>query len=124
MRRLFSRKPKKSPKPPEKHIQPEVPTNTAAGPLGFQTEFNIAPKGERNRSYRDLDVDWTDSTVAPDEESGGGSRIVSHGKTSGDQELSAPETLAPGVVDVGDTDHGLRQLSERFRSLLPWLAFM
>ena len=62
----------------------------------------------------DLGVDWTDSTVAPDEESGGGSRIVSHGKTSEDQELPAPETSTPGVMDVGDTDHGHGPLSERF----------
>ena len=78
----------------------------------------------RNRSYQDLDVDWTDSTVAPDEESGGGSRIVSHGRTGEDQELPAPETSTPGVVDVGDTDHGHGPSSEFFRSLLPRLVFV
>ena len=52
--------------------------------------------------------------MAPDEESGGGSRIVSHGKTSEDQELPAPETSTPGAMDVGDTDHGHGPLSERF----------
>ena len=75
------------------------------------------------RFYRDLDVDSTDSTVAPDEESGRGSRIIFQGKSSS-QETPAQETSTHSVVDVGDTDHGHGPLSECFRSLLPQLAFM
>ena len=31
-----------------------IPTNIAVGPLGFRADLDIGPKGERNRSYRDL----------------------------------------------------------------------
>jgi len=71
--------------------------------------------------HQDLDADWVDSTVESDEESDGGSRIVSRGKTSKDQELPVPKTSTSDAVDVGDTDHGH---GECFQFLLPRLAFM
>lgn len=43
----FRKKSKKSPKPPPKHIVLGIPTNTIVGPLGFQTDLDIGPKGER-----------------------------------------------------------------------------
>jgi len=46
MKRLLGKKPKKSSKPSQKHIHLGILTNIAAGPLGFQAELNIAPKGE------------------------------------------------------------------------------
>jgi len=121
MDRLLSKKSKKSPKYSQRDIFPGILTNTAVGPLGFRTQLDIAPGGEQNQ---DLDVDWTDSTVTPDEESSGVSRIVFQGKTDEVQEPPAPETSTPGAVEVGDTDHGHGPLSERFRSPLPRLAFM
>jgi len=124
MDRLLGKKSKKSPKYSQRDIFPGILTNTAVGPLGFRTQLDIAPKGEQNLSYQDLDVDWTDLTVAPDEESGGGPWIVFQGKTNEGQEPPAPETSIPGAVDVGDTDHGHGPSSECFRSLLPRLAFM
>jgi len=124
MNRLLSKKSKKPPKYSQRDIFPGILTNTAVGPLGFRTQLDIAPKGEQNRSHQDLDVDWTDLTVAPDEESGGVSQIIFQGKSDEVQEPPAPETSTPGAVDVGDTDHGHDPSSERFRSLLPRLAFM
>jgi len=119
MDRLLSKKSKKSPKYSQRDIFPGILTNTAVGPLGFQVELNIAPRGERNRSYRDPDADWTDWTMALDEENGGGSRIVFQGKNNEGQEPPAPETSTPGVVDVGDTDHGHGPSGGCFRFLLP-----
>ena len=124
MDRLLGKKSKKSPKYSQRDIFPGVLTNTAVGPLGFRTQLDIAPKGEQNRSYQDLDADWTDSTVALDEESSGSSRIVFQGKTEKGQKPPAPKTSTSGAVDVGDTGHGHSPSSERFRSLLPRLAFM
>jgi len=126
MDRLLSKKSKKSPKYSQRGhgILSGVSAATKVAGLGLSPQLEIAPKGEKNCSYRDLDVNWTDSIVAPDKESGGGSQIVSHGKTSEDQGLPAPETSTPGVVDVGDTDHEHRPSSERFQSLLSGLTFM
>ena len=114
MDRLLGKKSKKPQKYSQRDIFPGILTNTAVGPLGFRTQLDIAPKGEQNRSHQNLDIDWTDPTVAPDEESGGVSRIVFQGKTDGIQEPPAPETPIPGAVDIDDTDHGHDQSSERF----------
>jgi len=114
MDRLLGKKSKKPPKYSQRDIFPGILTNTAVGPLGFRTQFDIAPEGEQNRSYQDLDVDWTDSTVAPDEENSRVPRIVFQGKADEVQEPPAPETSIPGAVDVGDTDHGHGPSSERF----------
>ena len=124
MKRLFSKNPKKSPEPSQKHINLGILTNTAVGPLGFRTQFNVVHKGERNRSYQDLDADRTDSTVAPDEESDRSSQIVFWGKTSEDQELPAPKASTSDAVDVSDTNHGHDPSSECSRSLLSGLTFM
>jgi len=123
MDRLLGKKSKKPPKYSQRDIFPGILTNAAVGPLGFRTQFDIAPEGEQNRSYQDLDVDWTDSAVAPDEKNGGGPRIVFQGKTREGQEPPAPETSTSGAVDVGDTDHEHGLSSECFRSPLPRLAF-
>jgi len=126
MDRLFKKKSKKSPKYSQRghSISLGIPTitNVAAGPLVPRPQLDTAPKGEKICSYRDLDVDWTDSTVAPDEESGGGSQIAFQGKAGEDQELPAQETSTPGVVDVGDADHGHGPPSECLRSLLSGLT--
>jgi hypothetical protein len=113
MNRLFDKKPKKSPKLTQRDIFLGIPTNIAAGLLGFQADLDIGPEGEQNRASRDLEVDSTDSTVALDEESTRGPRIVLQGKTSEDQELPAPETSIPSAV-VGDTDHGCGPSGKRF----------
>jgi len=128
MDRLFKKKSKKPPKYSQRghSISLGIPTitNVAAGPLVPQPQLDTAPKGEKICSYRDLDLDWTDSAVAPDEESGGGSQIAFQGKAGKDQELPAQETSTPGVVDVGDTDHEHRPSSECPRSSLTGLTFM
>jgi len=54
MNRPFDKKSNKSLKSSQRHTALEIPTNLAAGPLGFRTKLDIDPKGERGRSYRDL----------------------------------------------------------------------
>jgi len=51
MDRLLNKKSKKSPKYSQRNIFPGILTNTAVGPLGFRTQFDVAPKGEQNRFY-------------------------------------------------------------------------
>ena len=123
MDRLFSKKPKKSLKYSQRDIFLGIPTSIAAGPLGFRAELDIGPEGEKNPAHQDLEVDSTDSTVAPDGESSRGSRIVFQGKTDEDQELPAPEISTPDAV-VSDTDHGPGPSGECFRSLPSELTFM
>ena len=53
MARPFGKRPKKSLKPSQ-HIFLGIPTNIAAGPLGFQVELDIGPKGEKGC----LDHNW------------------------------------------------------------------
>ena len=53
MKDLFNKKPKKSLKSPQRHISLGIPTNIAAGPLGFRAELDIGPKGEQRRLYHD-----------------------------------------------------------------------
>ena len=57
MNRLFDRRPKKSLKSSQRHVSLGIPTNIAVGPLGFQAELGIDPKGEQNHSYHDLEAD-------------------------------------------------------------------
>ena len=52
MDRLLRKKSKKPPKYSQRDIFPGILTNTAVGPLGFRTQLDIAPKGEKNCSYR------------------------------------------------------------------------
>jgi len=52
MNRLFSKKPKKSLKPSQRHASLGIPTNVAAGPLGFRAELDIGTKGKRDRLSR------------------------------------------------------------------------
>ncbi|KAF9646339.1 hypothetical protein BDM02DRAFT_3118743 [Thelephora ganbajun] len=52
MKRLFGKKPKKSPKPSPKHIFPGIPANNPAGPPRFQAELGIGPDGEQVHPYR------------------------------------------------------------------------
>ena len=47
MDRLFDKKSKKSPKYSQRDIFPGILTNTAVGPLGFQTQLDITSKGEK-----------------------------------------------------------------------------
>ena len=52
MNRLFNKKPKKPLNPSQRHASLGIPTNIAAGPLGFRAELDIDPKGERDRLSR------------------------------------------------------------------------
>ncbi|KAF9644920.1 hypothetical protein BDM02DRAFT_3190178 [Thelephora ganbajun] len=83
MKRLFSKKSKKSPEPSPKHISLGISANTAAGPLGFRAELDIGPDDER---------------------SNGGSQIVFQDNSGEDKELPTPEASISGVAVVG-TDH-------------------
>jgi hypothetical protein len=66
---------KKSPKPPKKHIHLGIPTNIAAGPLGFRAELDTDPiVGNQNRTHRDPEPDRLNPTVALDENNPGPSR--------------------------------------------------
>ena len=57
MNRLFDKKSKKSLKSSQRHVSLGILTNIAVGPLGFQAELDIDPKGEQNHSYHDLEAD-------------------------------------------------------------------
>ena len=46
MNRLFGKKAKKTLRPPQQHIAFGIPTNIAAGPLGFRAELDIDSTGE------------------------------------------------------------------------------
>ena len=48
MKRLFSKGPKKPPKYSQRDLFLGIPTNIAAGPLGFRAELSIASEGERS----------------------------------------------------------------------------
>jgi len=112
MHRLFNKKSKKSLKPSRGHISLGIPANTAVGPLGFRTELDFGPKGERGLSYRDLEADRSDSsTVTPDEGDSRTSWIVLHDKKSENRGLNPAETSATGAV-VGGDDHGIGHTGE------------
>ena len=64
------------------HLLFGIPTNIAASPLGFRTELDVNPKGERNYSHRRLRVHPPDSTTIPDQKNPGPSRIVFHERQS------------------------------------------
>jgi len=53
MDRFFNKERKRSPEPPQQDLFLGIPTNMAAGPLGFRAELNISPTGEQNRSCHD-----------------------------------------------------------------------
>ena len=51
MNNLFNKKSKKSLKYSQRDIFLGIPTNIAAGPLGFRAELDVSPKGEKSRSF-------------------------------------------------------------------------
>jgi len=110
MNRLFKKKSKKLHKSARQHIYLGIPTHIAAGPLGFQAELDIGPKGE-SRSYRDLE-NQPDPTVTPDENDTRASRIVFQDKKE-DQGLYPPGTSTAGAA-VGGGEHGEDPTSECF----------
>jgi len=115
---LLEKMSKKSLKYSPRGILPGISTNVAAGPLGFRAELDIGHKGEQNRSYWDLGVGWTHSTVALDKDGGGSSRILFQGKPGEDEGLHAPETsTAGGMIDHG-AEHRNDPTSECSLSLL------
>jgi len=111
MNRLFNKKRKKSPRPPQ---QPGASTNTVAGPE-FRAETDIDPKGGRG-SYQDLEVDRVDLTTILGERDSKGTRIVSQDKSGGGRDLPTPEASVSGVVDAG-IGRGNDPTSECFLSL-------
>ena len=105
MDRLFDKKSKKSRKTAKRHISLGIPTNIAAGPLGFRAELDANPIGNRSRSRHGLTTDRSDSSITMlDENNPGPSRIVFHKKSEG-KGLHAPETSTPGGVIDGGTEH-------------------
>jgi hypothetical protein len=105
MNYTFNKKSKKSPRLSQQHLVLGLPTNVAAGPLGFRAELDIGPKGEETRFYHGFwsRPTWFDTTL--DEESPRTSRIAFHDKRSEGQQLPAPETSTPSVA-VASTEHG------------------
>ena len=57
---MSNKKSKKSFKPFQNHLLLGIPTNIAAGPLGFRAELDTNPNGEQDRSHRDLKADQPD----------------------------------------------------------------
>ena len=114
MKRFF----KKSKKPSKPSQQPNAagkPAAVAAGPPGFRSEQDLVPDGEQPEipSYCDLNVDWLDITVLPDE----GGKIASRtrfqsGAEDVDQEPPASGAQTPSVA-VGGESGGNRSTSER-----------
>ena len=98
MSRLFSKKPKKPLKSSQRHISLGIPTNIAAGPLGFRAELAVDSEGQQSRSCHDLEVDGPDLIAILDENDAKGSRIVLHDKMSGDQGSAVTDVLATGFV--------------------------
>ena len=47
---------KKSPEPARKRINLGIPTNIAAGSLGFRAGMDVDPQGNRDRSHRDSEL--------------------------------------------------------------------
>ena len=116
MNRLFNKKSKDSRKS-SRGLALGIPTNLVIGPLGFQAELGIGPKGEPSRPYRDLKADGPDLIVVSDEKDTRASRIVFRESKNDDQGLPATEIPAPVAV-VGGTKHGDDTTGECFRSLL------
>jgi len=56
MSHTSNKKPKKSPKPSKKHTHLGIPTNIASGSLDFRAELDTDPKGNRDRSHRDPEL--------------------------------------------------------------------
>jgi len=114
MDRLFEKKSKKAHKSTQRLISLGIPTNIAAGPLGFRAELDIEPRGG-SRSSHNFEYQ-SDSTVTLDENDTRASRIVFQDKKREDQGLSVPGTSTAGAL-VGGGEHGDDPTGEYFRSL-------
>ena len=121
---MFRKQSKKSPKPPRKHVPLGVPTNIAAGTLGFRAELATDPIGNQNLPHHDPEPDRSDSTVALDENNPRPSRVAFHHERREDQGLHAPETSTAGEVIDRGTEHKNDPTSECFLSLLPRSMFI
>jgi len=55
MARPFGKRSKKSLKP-SPHIFLGIPTNIAAGPLGFRAELDVGPKGENSLPHQRINL--------------------------------------------------------------------
>jgi len=104
----------------KQHISLGIPTNIAAGPLGFRAELDIGPKGEQD-CLSCLRADQPEQTTTLDEKDTRASRIVFHDKCE-DQGLPALGTPNTSTA-VGGDGHGNEPKGERFRPLSLMLAF-
>ena len=110
-----SKKSKKPSKPSKQPNAAEKPAAVAAGPPGFRAEQVLVPDGGQPEisSYCDLNVDWLDTTVLPDE----GWEIVPHTPSQSeaedvDQEPPASGAQTPSVAIGGESGRN-RSASER-----------
>jgi len=99
-----------SSKPP-KHIPLGIPTNVAAGPLGFRAELDIDRKSEQDPLSQSR-ADQPDSIITLDKNGTGVSRIVVHDDKREDQGLPAPGILTTSAA-VGGDEHGNVPTGER-----------
>ena len=113
MNRLFDKKPKKSLKSSQRHVSLGIPTNIAVGPLGFRAELDVDSEGEQSRPCNDLEVDGPDLTAILDDKDPRASRIVFHGKKSGDQGSAVTDVLPADSV-VNNNEQGGDPTSEDF----------
>ena len=118
MDRPSGKRSKKSLKPFQ-HIFLGIPTNVAAGPLGFRAELDIGPKGEKSRPHHDSETDRPDPTGTPDEKDTRASRIVFCDKEREDQGAPVEETSTCNMV-IGDDEQGNGLPSECHRFPLSW----
>ena len=93
-----------------KHLLFGIPTNIAAGPLGFRAELD---KGERSCIHRLLRADRADPTVISDEKNPGPSRIVFHKDESEVQ--GSPMSRTSTAAAILDSEPRNRPTGERFK---------
>jgi len=106
MDRPFGKRSKKSLKPSQ-HIILGIPTNIAAGPLGFRAELDIEPKGEKGCPHHDFKTDRSDPTETLDEKNPRASRIVFFDKERDGQGDPVQEASTSGAVIGSEQGNGL-----------------
>ena len=102
----------KSSRDDPKHISLEIPTDTIAGPLGFQADLDISPRVRRlSLGSSLLGAGRPHSIVALDENDTRASRVIFQNKGGKDQGLPAPGIPTTGMIAGGD-EHGNGSTSE------------
>ena len=111
--KIFNRKSKKSPKPPQQGTPSGTATDVTPGPPSLRAD--VDPEGEQNRSYHDFG-DGPDPVMVLDGEDTKVPQIVIQDKNGEDREPPVSAVSTPQAV-VDGAEHGNGPTSECFRSL-------